>query len=374
MAIQVLQQPPQIAFVGDPVVVKAKTTLTGKTFLRIKITVNAQAHADAEYYDYSEEYSYEVGSDGIAAFNISETLKAALYSRMTYDVGEDGSITQKAYAVRYRITYKETYLEDMVETEAGETTSENYEAITGSLTEFERMTASNADTTTLLGSGRILSRKPDGDIVPIGRKLLVPLVNVNSDTTSYTVKQGTDTQSYSKYTRGELVPASLEINTSSLQEGELVVSASFETGIKRYVVKENPLMRHFIFLNGFGLMESVTAYTRDALEYDIESNLYTPPSEISFRSTTRTANYAQPPVATFSMSSGYVSREWAEWWLTEFVVTRKAWMYENGKFIPVSILPEETNDLYDRSKPGLLAVNFSVRCSFAGSTYNSFIR
>jgi hypothetical protein len=41
MAIQVLQQPPQIAFAGDPIVVKAKTTLSGKTFLRIKITVNS---------------------------------------------------------------------------------------------------------------------------------------------------------------------------------------------------------------------------------------------------------------------------------------------------------------------------------------------
>lgn len=48
MAIQVLQQPPQIAFAGDPIIVKVKTTLSGKTFLRIKITVNATAFAASE--------------------------------------------------------------------------------------------------------------------------------------------------------------------------------------------------------------------------------------------------------------------------------------------------------------------------------------
>jgi hypothetical protein len=73
------------------------------------------------------------------------------------------------------------------------------------------------------------------------------------------------------------------------------------------------------------------------------------------------------------MSSGFVNREWAEWWLTEFVVTRKAWMYDNGTYIPDAIIPEETNKLYDRAKPGLISVNFSVRYGFSGSTLNSFV-
>lgn len=128
MAIQVLQQPPQIAFAGDPIVVKAKTTLSGKTFLRIKITVNATAFAGSEEFPYSESYSFEVGSDGIAVFNIGETIKTALSRKMTFDVNGTQTLSQMIYAARYTITYKESYLDGMVEIEEGETTSEQYNA------------------------------------------------------------------------------------------------------------------------------------------------------------------------------------------------------------------------------------------------------
>lgn len=373
MAIQVLQQPPQIAFAGDPIIVKAKTTLTGKTFLRVKLTVNATAFAASEEFPYSENYSFEVGSDGIAVFNIGETIKTAIARKMAFDVTGTDSISQTTYAAKYTITYKESYLDGLVEIEEGETTSEEYKAIPGCLTEFERLTASSEDTTEVLGDGRILSRKPDGDIVPIGMPLCIPVVSTRSDTISYSVKQGEASKEYSEYTRGTLVPDSLHIDTSLFQEGDVVIDTAFENGKKRYAVKQGPMMRHFIFLNGFGLMESVTAFTRESLDYEIESSLYTLPSEISYRSTTRSANYAGAPSGTFSMSSGYVSREWAEWWLAEFFVTRKAWMYENGRYIPVTIIPEDKTELYDRSKPGLLSVNFSVRYAFSGSTLNSFI-
>lgn len=373
MAIQILQQPPQISFSGDPIIVKAKTTLTGKTFLRIKITVNATAFAASEEFNYSENYSFEVGTDGTAVFNIGETIKTALARKMTFDVTSTNTISQMSYAARYTITYKESYLDGMIEIEEGETTSEQYNAIPGRLTEFERLTASSEDSTEILGNGRILSRKPEGDIVPIGMPLCIPAVNTRSDSITYTVTQGDESKEYSEYTRGALVPDSLNISTSTLKEGELFVSTGFETGKKRYAVKINPFMRHFIFLNGFGLMESVVACTRDSLEYDIQSEIYTLPLDISYRATTRTANYAQAPSGTFSMSSGFVNREWAEWWLTEFVVTRKAWMYDNGTYIPVTIIPEETNKLYDRAKPGLISVNFSVRYGFSGSTMNSFV-
>lgn len=373
MAIQVLQQPPQIAFAGDPIVVKAKTTLSGKTFLRIKITVNATAFSDSEEFPYSESYSFEVGSDGIATFNIGATIHTALSRKMAFDVTAEGNINQTVYAARYTITYKELYLDGMTEIEEEGSTSEQYNAIPGHLTEFERLMSSSEDTTEILGKGRILSRKPEGDIVPIGFDLYIPAVNILADTISYSVSQGEERKEYSEYTRGTMVPDSLRITTSSLEEKEMVIDTEFETGKKRYAVKSNPFMRHFIFLNGFGLMESVVAYTREALQYEIQSELYTLPADISYRATTRTDSYAQTPSGTFSMSSGFVNREWAEWWLTEFVVTHRAWMYDNGKYIPVTIIPEETNELYDRSKPELVAVRFSVRYNFAGGVFNSFV-
>lgn len=372
MAIQILQQPPQISFSGDPIIVKAKTTLTGKTFLRIKLTVNATAYSSIGEKTYSENYSYEVGNDGLATFNIGETIKMAMESSVSIIVSKN-TILPVYYAVKYTLTYKESYLDGIKEIEEGEMTSEQYSAVTGSLTEYERMIAANADTTTIIGEGRILSRKPEGDMVPKGIGLLLPAVDAYKENISYVIEQGDVRKELSASSGGALIPSSININTSDLQEGEFKVSTDRETGKKRYIVKQNPNMRHFLFVNGFGMLESVTAVTRESLSYDIQSDLYSVPQDIDFRGTTQVINYAQAPNAVFGMSSGYVTREWAEWWLSEFVVTRKAWMLDGGIYLPVAIIPEETNDLIDRSKPGLLSVNFSVRYSFTGGRYNSFI-
>lgn len=372
MAIQILQQPPQISFSGDPIIVKAKTTLTGKTFLRIKLTVNATAYSSIGEKTYSENYSYEVGNDGLATFNIGETIKMAMESSVSIIVSKN-TILPVYYAVKYTLTYKESYLDGIKEIEEGEMTSEQYSAVTGSLTEYERMIATNADTTTIIGEGRILSRKPDGDMVPQGVNLYIPAVDRYKEAVSYTIVQGDVKKELISPSGGILIPASIMIDTSSLQEGEFTVNTDHENGKKRYIVKQSPNMRHFLFMNGFGVLESVTAVTRESLSYDIQSDLYSVPQDIDFRGTTQVINYAQAPNAVFGMSSGYVTREWAEWWLSEFVVTRKAWMLDGGIYLPVAIIPEETNDLIDRSKPGLLSVNFSVRYAFTGGRYNSFI-
>ncbi len=373
MAIQVLQQPSHISFSGDPIIVKAKTTLTGKTFLRIKLKVNAQAYRSGESNSYSEGYIYEVSSDGVAVFNIGETISTALKRCMTCEVSGT-TVTQKSYAVSYTLTYTEAFLEDMVEIEEGEVTSQTYNAIPGKLTEFERMTAGNSDTSSLIGSGRILSRKPSGDRIIKGIDWYIPAVKTSGDTISYTVVQGDTRNSGSQYTGGSLVPASIKIDTSSLLTGEVIVSTSEDTGKKHYVVQPFVGMRHFLFLNKFGLVESVTAVARESLSYSIDSELYSVPVDVNFRQNTQVMNYAQEPFASLAMSSGFVTREWAEWWINEFLVTRKAWMMVDGIFLPVAIVPEETNEIYDRSKPSLIAVNFTVRFSFTGGTFNSFVR
>lgn len=373
MAIQLLQQPGSVSFASDPIIVKAKTTLTGKTFLRIKMTCNAEAFRSGEEIAYSEDYSYDVADDGLATFNVSGTVSTAISRCMTQEV-EGTGVTQTVYSAKFTLTFKEVFIDGMTEIEQGEMTSEEYTAITGSLTEFERLTADNADTATIIGEGRILSRKPEGEAVPKGIDLYMPAVISTGDTVAYSVEQGETKRNYSIYTGGALVPISLRIPTEELEYGSFKAGIAAEAGKGKYAVPVTPDMRNFLFLNGFGLMESVTAVTKESLSYGTESEQFVVPSGIGFRSHTRIASYAQQPFVTIEMSSGYVNREWAEWWINEFCTTRKAWMIVDGRFLPVAIIPEETVDLYDRSKPDLLAVNFIVRCSFAGGTYNSFIK
>lgn len=372
MALQILQQPGSLSFASDPIIVKAKTTLTGKTFLRIKLTCTVTVYRSSDGNTYTEEYSFNVSSDGVATFNVSGTVETAL----SYSIRQEAqgtSIVQEPYAARYVLAFKEVYIEDRVEKEGDSLTSEGYNAIPGSLTEYERMTAPHQDVAMLLGGGKILSRKPEGEIIPKGTTLFLPAVNTQSGNIPYTLVQDSVENSYSTNAGGAFVPTTVRIGTNQLSIGELVVKAVGDTAGKKYVIQSTPYMRNFVFINGFGLMESVTAVTRESFSYDIQSEQYTVSKEIGFRPTTQVLSYSDSPMASIAMSSGYVSRQWAEWWINEFCVTKKAWLVDGEHPLPVAIIPEETVELYDRSKPSLVAVNFTVRYSFTGGTYNSFV-
>lgn len=373
MAIQILQQPGSVSFASDPIISKAKTTLTGKMYLRIKMKCNVKAFRSGEEVAYSEDYSYEVAEDGTATFNVSSTVATAIARCMKQDV-EGTDVEQTVYSAKFTLTYKEAFVDGMAEIEEGELTSEEYTAITGGLTEFERMTAASADTADIIGEGRILSRKPEGEAVPKGVDLYMPAVISTGDTIAYSIKQGEKKDNFSLFTGGTLIPASIKIPTGSLDYGSFAAGIAAEEGKTKYAVPLAPDMRNFLFLNGFGLIESVTAVTKESLSYETQSEQYAIPKEIGFRAHTQIASYAQQPFVSLEMSSGYVNREWAEWWINEFCTAKRAWMMIREGFFPVAIIPDETVDLYDRSKPDLLAVNFTVRYSFAGGTYNSFVR
>lgn len=372
MAINVIQQPPEVALSGDPVIAKAKTTLVGKTFLRILLQCVVKVTRSDDEFLYDEKLTYYVGEDGIATFNVGSTIQAAFNKYNLQDV--DGTIvSQTLYAATYQLTYKEIYFDGIQEVEGTTVISEWYNAIVGNLTEYERMTMPNQDTTAIIGQGRILSRKPIGEMIAKGIDLYVPAVSTLIDTISYSVTQGDTKKDYTKYTGGTFVPTSLNISTANLNVGHLRIDTSADQGKDKVVVTENPSMRHFLFLNGFGLIESITCMVRESLNYSIDSQQYIIPSDINFKGYTRVVSYTQTPKVEIEMSSGYVNREWAEWWINEFVPTRKAWMLEQGKYIPVAIIPEENNKLFNRSKPGMMAVQFKVQYSFAGGTYNTFI-
>ena len=372
MTLQITQQPGSISFAGDPIIAKAHTTLAGKTFLRITAEVDVRVVRTGDEYQYGESYAFFVGNDGNAVFNVANTVRAALEKYNEQDV-EGTAVLQTLYAARFRIIYREVYLDGLREVTSATVESEWYMAVMGSLTEYERMTVSDADTSSLLGKGRILSRKPAGERIVKGIPLYLPAVSTASDSLSYYTQQA-EKKTYSQYTGGECVPVSLRITTESLSEGALTVGIEWEAAGEKQVVGRHTDMKHFLFLNGFGLIESITAMTRESLVYAAESEVYVVPSDIGYRSRTRSVTYADTPQAEMGMSSGYVNRDWAEWWMTEFAVTRKAWMLDGGIWIPVTIIPEEENTVYDKANPGLMAVNFTVRLSFLGGVRNSFLR
>ena len=75
------------------------------------------------------------------------------------------------------------------------------------------------------------------------------------------------------------------------------------------------------------------------------------------------------------MSCGLQTREWLEWWATEFLMASQWWMlYEynvgsetHKKYVPVTVKPAKKSvSIYDRSKQKMESVEFTVTMALEG--------
>lgn len=373
MSIQITKQPESVSFSGDPIVVQVRSSLTGKTFLRVRAVCKVSVTGNMQLVSYSEEYSCDVATDGTAVFNVGHTVKTALRKYMKWSVSGK-TVTQSVYKAQFTVSFREVYLQDMQEVVGDEVVSDTAVAIPGALSEFERMNPVYTGTVDLLGSGRILSRKPDGERIPEGTDLYIPAVNVGGTSLSYYWEQNGKKTERSMETGGVLVPASAVINSDGIQEGAFTVGIAQGDVSRKYRVPGTKNARNFLFVNGFGLIESVSAFSLEKKSYETESELYVIPSEVNAGYRSNVVSMAKNPYASLELSSGFVDREWTDWWINEFLVSEMVWMQQGDVFLPVAVVPAETSVLYDRNEPGLSSVEFTVRFSFSGSTSAIFVR
>lgn len=141
---------------------------------------------------------------------------------------------------------------------------------------------------------------------------------------------------------------------------------SKQFGHKIYVEK-NPLRYNFMFLNHLGFIESASCMMRENKSYQINSTnffrTYAPTTDV------KPTLYSTPTGnrAVWKMSSGFVTRAWAEWFATEFLMSSRHWMSINGIWMPVSITPDSDSvTVYDESKGEIAAINFTVTSSIKG--------
>lgn len=132
------------------------------------------------------------------------------------------------------------------------------------------------------------------------------------------------------------------------------------------VLREDEPYVDFLFVNRRGALETCSAKMLESMDINIESKTYSmegKPSYIPKRSLMTIANGGGK---SWSMSSGYQTREWAEWWATEFLMSRSVWMrypFEGNsqRFVPVTISPaKKAINIYNRVKQDMPSVEFSV--------------
>jgi len=134
----------------------------------------------------------------------------------------------------------------------------------------------------------------------------------------------------------------------------------------------------FLFVNRRGAVETCSAKTLEALDIAVETKQSTRIGIPSYKPTRTVTARATGGRRSWSMSSGYQTREWAEWWTLEFLMARRHWMryplpsIEGGAgggsaFVPVTVVPaKKTTGIYDRTKQEMPSVEFTVTLALEG--------
>lgn len=133
------------------------------------------------------------------------------------------------------------------------------------------------------------------------------------------------------------------------------------------VLRDSVPYTDFLFVNRRGAVETCSALMKEAMEINVATTQYSRVERPAFTPTRTLMTISKEGRRSWAMSSGHVTREWAEWWMLEFLMARRHWMLYKGKFLPVTVTPAKNpTTIYDRAKPQMTSVGFTVTLAFGG--------
>lgn len=123
----------------------------------------------------------------------------------------------------------------------------------------------------------------------------------------------------------------------------------------------------FLFVNSRGAIESCSGVALDSMEITATTKHYHHIQGVSFSPERPLFSIADGGQRSWDMSSGYVSRAWAEWWTLEFLRAPQWWMRIGDRYYPVTIEPSKKNlGIYDRTKQSMSHIDFTVTLAYEG--------
>lgn len=383
MAITSVITPAALNFAGNPIIVKATTDKTlnterGESFLRIVCEVEVE---DETYraYNLKLDLSQPVADKGTAAFNLSDAFQTVINKRqMDIDMNIGGSDVTASFdtkvCVRAYVYVYDVYLFENQEIKSEkvhvmpEQNVQYIYAVPGRLTDYEMLTFPTVLPENL-SSGKAMSRKPDMGIVYKGETIIVPLVNGSGSTiTSMEASIGETVVATRSDTLSHYSLDYQHFSVYSENEGVLTVSST-RGGTKQGYYRTNTQGVHFLrFINGFGAVENISVRSKDKLSYEVSGETHSLVQEASVRPSDRRYAVKSQPVGVYELSSGYVPQRWAEWYIQELLTSPRVWIQLGGKWVPALIEAEDDCVIYDRTKPGMPHVDFTLRLAIDGVT------
>lgn len=377
MALTILT-PDSLCFAGNPIVVKATTDKSlgaEESFLRIVLSASFRTAAYTDIPSYLLELSCPVENKGTAVFNLSDGAQTlvqrimAMIDMNSSDETPSGHGWMKPSSVICEYTLSEVWVRDAVEHESKDSGSYSFRVVPGHLTDFEMLTMGDITVSTGMVS-KPMSRKPDMGIVYNGETVILPMISQHSNTPSFTIQVG-ETTVVSASGSSYLSDQALDYHwgkVSHTSDGELTVKSSY-VGTKSGYFRTNTNGVHFLrFINGFGAVENIAVRAKDKLTYEVRGETHSLVQGISTRPSDRRYASKSQPVGVYELSSGYVPKKWAEWYVQELLTSPRVWIQLAGKWVPALIEAEDDCVIYDRTKPEMPHVDFTLRLAIDGVT------
>ncbi len=147
------------------------------------------------------------------------------------------------------------------------------------------------------------------------------------------------------------------------------------TGHAPLVLRDSQPYVDFLFTNRRGAVETCSGMTKEAMGISTEMKQYSRTEGPSFKPTRSLMAIGTDGRRSWQMSSGYVTREWAEWWTQEFLAGKRKqwWMLWKGpgldapRYVPVTVKPAKSDTgIYDKAKQQMPHVDFTVTLALEG--------
>lgn len=141
------------------------------------------------------------------------------------------------------------------------------------------------------------------------------------------------------------------------------------------VLRDSQPYVDFLFINRRGAVETCSGMTKEAMGISVSTQQYSRTERPAFRPTRSLTAIGSDGRRSWQMSSGYVTREWAEWWAMEFLGGKRKqwWMLWQGpglsspRYVPVTVKPAKSDtSIYDKTKQQMPHVDFTVTLALEG--------
>jgi hypothetical protein len=149
-----------------------------------------------------------------------------------------------------------------------------------------------------------------------------------------------------------------------------------DVGTRKVYVETNASNRiEFQFVNGLGVVESISAESLEALETSGTSEITAITAPASFNGVNRMSANKSGRRPKYKMSTGAITQEWAEWWHNEFfdqsdnfrrTLAQSCWIKLDGHWWPCAAILEDDTTIYERTQNGMVRIDFTVHLAIDG--------